>query len=294
MGGFILHIFLSWSGDYSKALATLFYEWVPYVLQETTPFMSAQAIELGTGWNEEINLQLNQADLGIIFVTEENVNSPWLNFESGALAKSFDRTNKVIPILFDDEKKSMLYNQSTPLKQFQSVLYPDKEGLNSVIATINSELENPIDEKRLASTFEMYYPQWENKFNDLKDSFTTDKDSATFGAKNVSINDISDKIDVIMTTIQKNNVVMPINPISISPQAIDDLEESYEQIRTMVSELMDLNETLSDSDENGYLKIEGVIKNIENSLQNMRNPIRYLRRKSVRKMRNIETYSPVE
>lgn len=294
MGGFILHIFLSWSGDYSKELATLFYEWVPYVLQETTPFMSAQAIELGTGWNEEINLQLNQADLGIIFVTEENVNSPWLNFESGALAKSFDGTNKVIPILFDDENKSMLYNQNTPLKQFQSVLSPDKEGLNSVIATINNGLKNPLDEKRLASTFEMYYPRWENKFNDLKDRFTTDKDSDTFGAKNVSINDISDKIDVIMTTIQKNNVVMPINPISISPRAIDDLEVSYEQIRTMVSELMDLNETLSDSDENGYLKLEGVIENIENSLQNMRNPIRYLRRKSGRKMRNIETYRPIE
>ena len=90
-----------------------------------------------------------------------------------------------------------------------------------------------------------------------------------------------------MTTIQKNNVVMPINPISIDPQAIDDLEESYEQIRTMVSELMDLNETLSNSDENGYLKIESVITNIENSLQSMRNPIRYLRHKSVRKMRNI-------
>jgi hypothetical protein len=52
---------------------------------------------------------------GVICVTPENLNSPWVLFEAGALAKAMQGA-KVIPLLFDLEFSDI----SGPLAQFQA------------------------------------------------------------------------------------------------------------------------------------------------------------------------------
>lgn len=273
-----MNIFLSWSGDYSKQIATEFHDWIPFVLQDVDPFMSSEDIDLGMGWNDLINSQLNEAELGIIFVTRENMNSPWLNFESGALSKSFSGTNKVIPIVFDDDKKAVLFNQYSPLKQFQSVLSPDRDGIKSLITTLNSEIERQLTKERLDSTFDKFYPDLEKKLSIAKDSYTKDTAVGIEEDKTVSINDLSDKIDVIMETIQKTNVVRSAGIRGVNPRAIEDLLKSYKQIKSIEDELVLLKSNIDDVAGNTYLDLAAVIKNIDNVLQDMRVPINHLKR----------------
>lgn len=96
-----MRIFLSWSGDRSKYLAKCFKEWLPNVLQYVEPYMSEKDIKLGERWGKSIEENLRSNDFGLVFVTPENIDAPWINFEAGALSKSLQ--SRLVPILYDAE-----------------------------------------------------------------------------------------------------------------------------------------------------------------------------------------------
>jgi fatty acid desaturase len=50
-----MEIFISLSGDLSKAVAIELRDWLPYVLQYVKPFMSAQDIDKGQTWGQRIS-----------------------------------------------------------------------------------------------------------------------------------------------------------------------------------------------------------------------------------------------
>ncbi|WP_063608410.1 TIR domain-containing protein [Shouchella clausii] len=85
-----MKVFLSWSGSESEQLAKIFKDWLPNVLQYVEPYMSSQDINLGERWNNNISASLEDSTFGLIFVTPNNINAPWLNYEAGALSKTFD------------------------------------------------------------------------------------------------------------------------------------------------------------------------------------------------------------
>lgn len=160
-----MKIFLSWSKDYSKEVAIVFKDWLKLVIQQLDPFMSEKDIELGTNWNDEIKTQLSQSKLGLIFITEENLNSQWLNYEVGALASSFEKS-KVIPILIDVQSVG-----TSPLSQFQSTKQFDKNNILKVIQSINSSLDGSrLDEATLNETFNVFWPRLDERLKqvDLK------------------------------------------------------------------------------------------------------------------------------
>lgn len=84
-----MKVFLSWSGDLSRCVAALLRDWLQNVLQTLPVFMSDKDIESGARWNDVISSNLEESDFGIIVVTREGQDKPWLLFEAGALAKSF-------------------------------------------------------------------------------------------------------------------------------------------------------------------------------------------------------------
>ena len=134
-----MKVFLSWSGQYSKQVATLFANWIPCVIQEIEIFMSTEAISAGDRWNDVITDALDDIDFGLLFVTEENKEKPWLLFEAGALAKNVSRS-KVIPIIID---ASELELSRSPLFAFQHVGMT-KDGVSRVMRSIYKSLERPI------------------------------------------------------------------------------------------------------------------------------------------------------
>ncbi len=80
-----MRIFICWSGLRSKQIALTLRGWLPQVLPGLDPFIS-QDIPKGSRWFEAVGLQLQEAAAGLICMTPDNVSSPWLHYEAGALA----------------------------------------------------------------------------------------------------------------------------------------------------------------------------------------------------------------
>lgn len=89
-GGDRVKVFLSWSGELSHKLACAFRDWLPSVLQSIVPYVSSEDIDKGARWSTDIAQELELSAFGILLITKENLNAPWINFEAGArgLARS--------------------------------------------------------------------------------------------------------------------------------------------------------------------------------------------------------------
>ena len=81
-----MKVFISWSGERSKQVAQLLDEWINCVIQAVDPYLSLN-IDKGDVWLSSINDSLADTSVGIICLTKENLNKPWVLFEAGALAK---------------------------------------------------------------------------------------------------------------------------------------------------------------------------------------------------------------
>src|SRR5579863_7341899 len=106
-------IFISWSGEQSRAVGEALREWLPNVLFLADPWMSAGDIEKGAKWNQVVSGELEKSNFSVICLSSDNLNSPWLLFESGALSKRSD--SRVFTYLFGVEYADV----KDPLSQFQ-------------------------------------------------------------------------------------------------------------------------------------------------------------------------------
>ena len=97
-----MKIFISWSGDRSKAIADVFKKWIPAVIQAAKPYFSPSDIDKGSRWNQEISKELESSQVGLICLVRENLDESWIMFEAGALSKSLDKS-RVCPMLFGVE-----------------------------------------------------------------------------------------------------------------------------------------------------------------------------------------------
>ena len=154
-----MEVFLSWSGERSRYLAKSFNEWLPSVLQYVNPYMSEQDIGLGTRWSTDIENNLRSNNFGIVFVTPENIDAPWINFEAGALSKNLQ--SRLVPIIYNSDVTLL---SSGPLKQFQSVKKFDKASIYDLIKNINSVADDDykLSQERLESSFEKWWPDLDN------------------------------------------------------------------------------------------------------------------------------------
>lgn len=157
-----MNVFLSWSGERSKRIAQLLDEWLQCVIQRIKPWMSSKDIDRGTIWFTEINDQLKATSTGIICLTRENLNKPWILFEAGALLKGLS-SSRLCTLLIDLQPADI----SDPLAQFNHTL-PTKEGMWGLIRTLNNSLlEERISEKILERIFETYWQQFDEAFRKI-------------------------------------------------------------------------------------------------------------------------------
>ena len=154
-----MKVFLSWSGTRSKEVAGLLSDWLCCVIQAARPWISARDLDRGSLWFGEINDQLKDTTVGIICLTQENKNRPWILFEAGALAKGLC-TSRVCTLLIDLEPKDV----EDPLAQFNHTL-PHRESVLGLVRTLNGSLGAAgLDIRILEQVFATYWPQFEERF----------------------------------------------------------------------------------------------------------------------------------
>ena len=160
-----MEVFISWSGPRSEKVAEALHDWLPSVIQSVTPFMSASDIDKGSRWTNEIAIHLQEAQFGLICLTQDNLGAPWLLFEAGALSKSIGNS-RVVPYL----NGVTLTQLQGPLAQFQAAL-ASKEATLEVVKSINAASgEGALEPTRLDSTFSTWWPQLEEKLDSIPET----------------------------------------------------------------------------------------------------------------------------
>jgi hypothetical protein len=118
--------------------------------------MPASDIEAGARWSNDIATQLDETRFGVICLTRENLEAPWVIFEAGALSKTLSKTF-VCPYLFGIEPTDL----KGPLVQFQAIK-ADKGATKKLVHTINRGLdENALTKNALDKAFDKWWPELE-------------------------------------------------------------------------------------------------------------------------------------
>lgn len=154
-----MKVFLSWSKSLSKAHCLCFRNWITKVFQQVEPFMSDQDISLGQRGIDIIESKLDSFDFGIVFVTRQNQDSPWIHYEAGALSRVVTAAeSRVIPLLVDLEISDLA---ASPLSSFQGARI-SKSNLERLCSAINDLLDKPLSPVDFEETFEMWWPKLDN------------------------------------------------------------------------------------------------------------------------------------
>ena len=156
-----MKVFLSWSGERSRALGQALRDWLPLVLQYVNPWLSDKDIAAGGRWSLAVGKELEAADFGILCLTRENLDAPWILFEAGALSKTVE-ASAVCPYLFDLDVSEL----SGPFSQFQAKK-SDRAGTLDLIRAINAQASNALDSVRLLQVFEGLWGNFHEQINSI-------------------------------------------------------------------------------------------------------------------------------
>lgn len=191
-----MKIFISWSGERSKRLAEILRNWLPLVIQRIQPYYSDSDIEKGARWGTKIASELEASEYGLICLTPENREAPWIMFEAGALSKNIG-ISRVCPILFG---LSPLDIQG-PLVQFQAARYT-KPDVKALLRSLNSCMsESALPSAVLDVAFEKWWPDLESQIASVLAETNTDAEGSKRTEK-----DLIEEVLTITRELAKRNL----------------------------------------------------------------------------------------
>ena len=154
------NIFISWSGPKNGQVAGALRAWLPKVIQIARPWMSDEDIVPGRQWRTSIRTRLDESIAGLICLTPENLHSPWLLFEAGALSKPGQEAY-VWTFLTDIKPTDV----EDPLAQYQATK-ADKSDVLKLVLAIHSAIdtEGLISEVSVTEAFDAFWSELETAF----------------------------------------------------------------------------------------------------------------------------------
>ena len=165
-----MKVFVGWSGKRSEMLAQALHEWLPLLSESIVPWMSSIDIDKGTHWAAQLSQELESSDVGVVCVTPENITSPWLLFESGAIAKKFG-ASLVCTLIIGMQKSDI----KGPLSQFQHTKLDEKTDMLKFLHTLNRKRTPQRSERDIALLFDTLWPQLKEKLDKIKYSQHSDQ-----------------------------------------------------------------------------------------------------------------------
>jgi len=123
--------------------------------------LSEADIEAGERWAQSVAKELAASNFGIVCVTSENVSSPWVLFEAGALTRSLE-SSRVVPLLLDLEFSDI----SGPLAQFQAKKLT-RSGIGEIVHSLQTVADQPIPEERAKQLLDALWPEFEKLLKEI-------------------------------------------------------------------------------------------------------------------------------
>lgn len=149
-------VFISWSGDKANRYAKFLDEMLEQIFGMRPNTFYSGGIESGAVWLEKINQALSEAKVGIIVLTKENINRPWVNFEAGAIFKADGKNTSIIPVCVDISFNEL---DGHPLRFFQSRYYFEWQSIMHLFEYLNKKLGweyKTIDLKNIKNKFDEF------------------------------------------------------------------------------------------------------------------------------------------
>ena len=198
-----MKIFLSWSGERSKQVASALHEILKTVLHFAEPWMSEIDIESGSRGLKDISKELEGRNFGIICITPENLRAPWINFEAVALSKSVEN-GRVVPLLLGMDAKDI----PPPLGQFQAKKL-DKDGVKGIVYDINRSAAAPIDQIILDKLFDAMWVSFDTAINAIPKSTSAEpaprKESEILEELVTGVRNLENRVrDVSLEGVERN------------------------------------------------------------------------------------------
>jgi hypothetical protein len=160
-----MKVFLSWSGERSKAVAEAFNRWFPRMINAVEPWISTH-MEKGIRGAEEMTSALEETPFGIICLTKDNLDAPWILFEAGALSKT--KNARVWTFLLDIAPSDV----EQPLAAFQHTVN-SKEDIRKLVLTVNQRVtdqgEKSLPDTSLNEQFDDLWPKLESALTSIPD-----------------------------------------------------------------------------------------------------------------------------
>lgn len=153
-----MKVFISWSGEKSKAVAKVLRRRLPNILQAVEPYMSDQDIDKGDRWFDDISSELQNTSFCIVCLTPSNLTSAWISFEAGAIAAKLEES-QVTALLIDLNPSDV----TGPLPQFQHTEI-NREDFRKLVISINKRLgEQRLPDQRLDDQIDAFWPRIEKE-----------------------------------------------------------------------------------------------------------------------------------
>lgn len=146
-----MKVFVSWSGEASRRVAALFRKYLPCMIQDLALFMSQHDLTSGRRWSEQLSKELEESNFGIVCLTPENLQSPWILLEAGALTKHVE--GRACCVLLRELGPA---DVSGPLSQFQNRVF-SRDGLQKLLFDMNALLERPLEPASLQLRFDKWW-----------------------------------------------------------------------------------------------------------------------------------------
>jgi hypothetical protein len=153
-GEWPMNLVISWSKPQSRTVASALCGWLPTVLPGLEPWMSTKEIAKGREWFTELQSVLAQARFCIICVTLENVRSPWIYYEVGAIAAKGPDV-LICPYLVGVLPSALA---DGPLAKWQCTVATQADTLELIKSLNSNALSSPHDLSLLQGNFSTQWP----------------------------------------------------------------------------------------------------------------------------------------